>query len=54
MDDKTARDYGGFTTSAVVIGRDGAIVGYRAYADAHAVKRILESAISGKPTTSPF
>ena len=53
MDDKTAKDYGGFTTSAVVIGRDGTIVGYRTYADAHAIKRILESAIAGKPTTSP-
>jgi peroxiredoxin len=53
MDDKTAKEYGGFTTSAVVIGRDGTIAGFRTFADAHAVKRILESAIAGKPTTSP-
>ena len=53
MDDKTAKDYGGFTTRAVVIGRDGTVVGSRTYADAHAVKRILESAISARPATSP-
>ena len=53
MDDKTAKEYGGFTTSAIIIGRDGTIVGSRTYADAHSVKRILESVIAGKPTTSP-
>jgi hypothetical protein len=55
MDDNVAADYAGFTTSAVIVGRDGTIVGFRKHADAHAIKRIVEGALEGKtaPTTNP-
>ena len=50
MDDRTAGAYAGFTTSAVVVGRDGTVIGFRNHADAHAVRRILDDALGEKPT----
>jgi hypothetical protein len=47
MDDKVATEYGGFTTAAVIVGRDGTIVGFRRHADAHAIKRMLDDIAAG-------
>ena len=51
MDDKVATDYAGFTTSAVVVGRDGMIVGFRKHADAHAIRRIIEQTLGATAAT---
>ena len=55
MDDKTIRDYGGFTTCAVVIGRDGHVAAYRTHGDPTALRRLIDQTIAGKPaaTTNP-
>ncbi len=53
MDDKTAGEYGGFTTSAVVIGRDGKVESQNKWADPYALRRSIEDAIGARPSSQP-
>lgn len=53
MDNKTASDYAGFTAAAVVVGRDGKVVAHRKWAETDSLRRIIDEAMSTRPSTRP-
>jgi hypothetical protein len=52
MDDRTAQSYDGFTSAAAVIGRDGTVVGHLKWADAYALRRLIEQAMQTRPAAA--
>jgi hypothetical protein len=53
MENETATAYDGFTTAAVIVGRDGTILARRNWTDTHSLRRSIDQAIAQKPATQP-
>jgi Spy/CpxP family protein refolding chaperone len=48
MEDSTARDYGGFTNAAILIGRDGTVLHRQKWFEPYSMRRAIDEAVAGK------